>query len=118
MKITSGVLEVLYTGTIISHKGEPITLYISDSPHEKMMLRFEKIKEDNEERGMRFSLSDDKHTFNITFVNFPAGRTGSKDIIPLGELNNRALFVNYSINNFNINKQWILTVTVYLGEED
>lgn len=117
MKIKTGQYDVLYSGTVIQIKGEPIEITLPDLKDNPLILII-KFIDDKNEKGMvtNFNLLD-KHSLEITFTNFNNSLgVGNTELTELGTLNDRKLFFNYRVYDIkSIGKTF--HYTFYSGEE-
>ncbi|MCH3883222.1 DUF6864 domain-containing function [Tenacibaculum aquimarinum] len=116
MKIKSGIYDVLYSGTVVGIIGEPIEFQFPEHHSSlKLIINFrddEKVKDPN----MEFGFPEDK-TMTITLVNAKTNLgVGNVELLHLGHLENRKLYLNYRVYSVNeLSKS--INYTFYLGEE-
>ena len=116
MRIISGNYEVIYSGTVIGVRDKPIEFRFPRT-HASLIIIIE-FKEDPTIRGSQiiFDQPTDK-SLRLNLINTKADLgSGNSELLELGFLNNRKLFLNYRIYSI---KELSKTVhyTFYLGEE-
>lgn len=117
MKIKSGNYDILYSGTFIQVTGEPVEMTFSDKNTNLLVFMFKFIDDKNiKGQVTNFNLLT-KHSLEITFINFNDSLgIANTEILELGTLNNRKLFLNYRIYSLqNLGKT--VHYTFYQGEE-
>jgi len=119
IRIRSGPVDVLASGTVISFKNNPIELTLGPvEDYLRVILNFE-IADDETKQKFSGKLSDTR-TIEITFTAIAGAINGTWTIEPLsiGFFNNRQLYlaVQFYIQSKD-NKQVSLNYTFYLGEK-
>lgn len=116
MKIKSGNNEILYSGTVIAIKKENIVFEFPEM-HNSYKFIFEFVKDSNiPDSPIQFDLKDSK-TLEIKLINIDKSiASGNSDILDLGSLNGKKLYLNYRILVIN-ELSHSLSYTFYLGEE-
>lgn len=113
-------LELIHSVFVISVKGKPMTVTLSDDEGgSDLNLIFEFIDDDKEkedEHTKKFSAINDT-TLKITFTNYNSFLGGgNKELIHIGTFKNRRLYLSYRIFSLEGAGQTIL-INLYLGEE-
>jgi hypothetical protein len=115
MKIISGEYEVIYSGTVIGVKNEPIEFQFPEERSSlKIIFDFKKDSTNNKST-IEFDASEDK-TLKLTLVNVNDLGSGNTEILEIGFLGNQKLFLNYRVYSIKeISKT--IHYTFYLGKE-
>jgi hypothetical protein len=115
MRITSGEYEVLYSGTVIGVINEPIEFqFPEDKASIKIIIDF---RNDTriDKSPIEFNAINNK-TLKLTLVNVNDLGSGNTNILELGNINNRKLYLNYRVYSIKeISKT--IHYTFYLGME-
>jgi len=117
IKIKSGNYDILYSGTVIQVQDEKIELTLPDGDNKGLELIINFADDENEKgQTTKYNLLDN-NTLEMTLVNFNSSAgIGNTEILKLGTLNNRELYLNYRV--FNIKKLGkTLHYTFYSGKE-
>lgn len=98
MKIEIGNYEILHSGHIIQFGDNPVRITLTDKVEGDYTIIFNFIKDDKEPNTVTRLRPEDKFTMNLDFVNFKGNNIGNVNLIHLGTLEKRNLFINYRVS--------------------
>lgn len=115
MKVKSGDYDVLESGTIMQFKNEPIEFELASN----MNIRFMFITDGkpNDTKMVFKNISDSLLELHLYNFHNSMG-TGNTEPLPLGNINNRKLYLNFRVFSINdVQSNRVVHYTWYLGEE-
>ncbi|KQR71879.1 DUF6864 domain-containing function [Pedobacter sp. Leaf176] len=114
MKITSGDYEIYNSGTVLSFEAEPITFHLAIDL--KIHLSFKDEEENKDVHKMEFKQISGTE-LEIILINFNNSLgTGNASPLEVGTLNNKKLYLNFTVYALNIKTTKTVHYTWYLGE--
>ena len=116
MKIKSGEYEVIFSGTVIGMKDEPIEFHFPKN-HASLIIIIEFIlKPEVKGSSIEFKVINDK-SLKLFLINVESSiGSGNTNRLEIGHLENRKLYLNYRI--FSINElSKTIHYTFYVGKK-
>lgn len=114
IKTFSGDNEIYETGLVIAFKNEPLLFNITRDL--KITISFKNDDSDKKQR-MEPQYINSKE-LELVLVNFNNSLgTGTTEPLPLGNINNRPLFLNFVVYTLGENSQKTFQYSWYLGKE-
>ena len=111
MKITFGSKEVLYSGTFIANKSEPILFSIEENLNVK--LSFD--SDDSKKAYSKYYVNNPNILEIVNFNYDDIFGVGFSDILKIGTYNSRILFFQFRCNSFGENQRnVVIHYTFYL----
>ena len=114
MKVETGGFEVLASGSVLTHRQQPLLF-------RKGVFEIEMVFEPSEDiNDEEFDVQWEQkagHRLQVTFHNFRGNFIGSPEPIRIGTLNNRALYLNYLVTTADLRGEKLLNYTWYLEKE-
>lgn len=96
IKITTGDLELIYTGTVIEHNNAPIKITLIDKYEGDYTFIFKFEKDNKINKPIWRANVIDPHTLEIILINFENQVSiGNTETISVGSLRREPLFLNF-----------------------
>ena len=116
MKIKSGEYDVLYSGTVIGIKDQEVEFNFPEIHASLKIIIDFKIDTSIKDSPIKLDLPGNK-TLKITLINTASSLgTGNAEVLEIGHINGRRLYLNYRIYAINGISNTI-HYTFYLGKE-
>jgi hypothetical protein len=100
MKIETAGYDIVHSGTVITINNKPISIELEDEVEGNYTLAFNFIQDDSILGSVTRLVPITQLIMQINFVNFKgASNTGNRELIHLGSLQKKMLFLNYRVTD-------------------
>lgn len=114
IKIKSGPMEVIASGSVIAYKNNPIELILGSKEEIRLILKFKNV--DNKDKQEIVGKSIDSRSLELTLSGLDNNLgVWNTNPLPIGVFHSRELYLNFRF--YAQQEDRLLQFTLYLGEK-